>query len=66
MFHHREDHRSVPFDHARTTETVDDECLIGAGFAEHVSQQREQDNGGEDTETNNNKVAVRHKNFFRG
>src|ERR1700733_6969262 len=66
MLDYRKDYRSLPFDHSRTTETVHDERLIRAGLTEHVSQQREKHNGGEDTETNNNKVAVRHRNFFRG
>src|ERR1700730_12213887 len=64
MFDHGEDHGSVALDHAWTAKTIDDERLIRADLAEHACQQREQNKSGENTETYDNKVSVRHKAFF--
>ena len=62
MFDDREDHASMPLDDAWTAKTVDDERLIGAGLAEHLRHEPEDDQGTNDDESDDDEgdKKVRH------
>jgi hypothetical protein len=59
-FDHGKNDRAGTLDDARSTETIDDDGLVGAGFAKHLGDARHDDEQNDDGQSDDDSDNVRH------